>query len=235
MCLFISSQRFFSRRAVVNAAQNFEGLEPDIELIDKKVMAMVLGRQVGAGVPILQALSNTAAAVESVRMKRVLESISDGIRSGKTLDSSINIEEYPELDDGLLRPMIGVGEETGELDTFLLELGKRYRAAITSRPGYEYGIGQALGEFTRILAQYFESGLPILRNLKLVRSAIGKMGYGQMEKATGILFSEIESGAILSEAMEKLPQFFPKHYSALVKAGESMGQLDKVLKDMIDS
>lgn len=52
--------------------------------------------------------------------------------------------------------------------------------------------------------------------------------------AEGIL-EAVENGALLSEAMSRMPKTFPEVYVAMVKAGEASGHLDQVLMDLVAS
>lgn len=85
--------------------------------------------------------------------------------------------------------------------------------------------------FTRQLATMVGAGLPLvnaLRILKLQSSATLKI---VIEK----VLTEVEGGSTLAEALESSGGGFSSVYLAMVRAGESAGVLDQVLKKLADA
>ena len=82
--------------------------------------------------------------------------------------------------------------------------------------------------FFRQLATMVNSGLPVGRAVSTA-SQLGLEGLGKE------MANSIDQGASLSEAMMNYPYHFDKFESALVKAGESAGQLDIQLKALADN
>jgi len=81
--------------------------------------------------------------------------------------------------------------------------------------------------FTRQFAVMIDAGLPLVQCLRILGS--------QQEKATfqQVLFQvqrDVESGLSLAEAMSKHPKTFDALYTNMVKAGETGGILDVILK-----
>lgn len=83
---------------------------------------------------------------------------------------------------------------------------------------------------TRQLATLIGSGLPLLRALKVLE----QQRKGGAAKVLNKVASEIEQGALFSEALAKFPSSFPKIYVAMVKAGEAGGALESVLSRLAE-
>jgi MSHA biogenesis protein MshG len=73
-----------------------------------------------SGVPIVQGLANTAKIVDNAYIASRIEQMRDGVERGDSLTRSANTT-------GVFTPivlqMMAVGEETGELDRLLFEIG----------------------------------------------------------------------------------------------------------------
>ncbi len=95
--------------------------------------------------------------------------------------------------------------------------------------GPSTGVRVSLGElndFTKNLWTQLDAGVPLLRALEVERDqAVGTKLGPVLDQAV----SEIQSGATFSEALEHAPKVFSRIYRNLVKAGESSGDLPKVL------
>lgn len=93
------------------------------------------------------------------------------------------------------------------------------------------GFGEIVN-FTRQLATMVVAGLSLPEALSILRAQT------KNEVFVGVL-TEIEhqivSGGNLGDALAKYPQHFTAIYIALVRAGESSGQLDQVLSRLADS
>jgi len=83
---------------------------------------------------------------------------------------------------------------------------------------------------TRQLATLIGSGLPLLRALKVLE----QQRKGGAAKVLNKVASEIEQGALFSEALAKFPSSFPRIYVAMVKAGEAGGALESVLSRLAE-
>ncbi|MCM8828500.1 MAG: type II secretion system F family protein [Candidatus Omnitrophica bacterium] len=83
---------------------------------------------------------------------------------------------------------------------------------------------------TRQLATLIGSGLPLLRALKVLE----QQRKGGAAKVLNRVASEIEQGALFSEALAKFPSSFPRIYVAMVKAGEAGGALESVLSRLAE-
>lgn len=84
-----------------------------------------------------------------------------------------------------------------------------------------------LVSFTRQLSAMISAGVPLLRSL----SSIEKHSEDKaLKKILGGVVKDIEGGMPLGEALSKYPESFNDIYVNMVKAGESAGILDEILK-----
>ncbi len=83
-----------------------------------------------------------------------------------------------------------------------------------------------LNDFTKNLWTQLDAGVPLLRALEVEQDqAEGTKLQPVLEET----ISEIKSGATFSEALDHAPKIYSRVYRNLVKAGESSGDLAKVL------
>lgn len=83
--------------------------------------------------------------------------------------------------------------------------------------------------FLKQLHLILESGIPLLRGLELLEKRIDK----QLTIICRLLIINLQSGKLLSEAMQKKKSFFSPLVIALIKAGEESGQLNAILASLI--
>jgi type IV pilus assembly protein PilC len=90
----------------------------------KKSDVMHLSRQIAAflraGLPILDAVHTIGAESESSSVRRMMNDIEDGLRTGERFSDCL--ERYPKVFPGFYRGMVRSAELTGELDTVLARL-----------------------------------------------------------------------------------------------------------------
>jgi type IV pilus assembly protein PilC len=90
----------------------------------KRADVMHLSRQIGAflraGLPILEAVHTIGAESESSSVRRMMNEIEDGLRSGERFSDCL--ERYPKVFPGFYRGIVRSAELTGELDTVLAQL-----------------------------------------------------------------------------------------------------------------
>jgi type II secretory pathway component PulF len=86
--------------------------------------------------------------------------------------------------------------------------------------------------FTMHLATVLRSGLPLSGGL---RNASEEAANTRIQVVAGVLLDKIEEGKMLSEAMATLPEAFPEYYVNLIRAGETVGHVDEVLFDLVNS
>ena len=82
-----------------------------------------LGTLIGAGVPILEAISITRETAGNEVYAQALDKVHDSIREGESFASPLRASK---VCDNLVVNMIDVGEETGELDKMLLKVADNY-------------------------------------------------------------------------------------------------------------
>jgi type IV pilus assembly protein PilC len=86
--------------------------------------------------------------------------------------------------------------------------------------------------FTRQMATMVVAGLSLPESLTILR---GQTKNAMFETTIRDIEHQIVSGGNLGDALAKYPQFFSPIYIALVRAGESSGQLDQVMARLADS
>ena len=86
--------------------------------------------------------------------------------------------------------------------------------------------GQLVTDFTVQLATLSEAGIPVVRALTILE---GQTKPGPFKALLAEITEDVSGGAPLSEAMAKHPRCFDELFSAMVRAGESAGILDRIL------
>lgn len=90
---------------------------------------------------------------------------------------------------------------------------------------------EEVANFTRQLATMIASGLPLVEALKILKEQSKPKMAAMIDK----VLTEVEGGSALGVAMEKAEGVFSAVYIALVKAGESAGVLDEIMRKMADT
>jgi len=88
-----------------------------------------------------------------------------------------------------------------------------------------------LTQCTRQLSTLIDANLPILRSLRILEQ---QQKPGMLRVALRMVADDVESGATLSEAMERHPKAFDRLYVNMVRAGELGGVLDTILQRLAD-
>jgi type IV pilus assembly protein PilC len=89
-----------------------------------------------------------------------------------------------------------------------------------------------LAVFSRQFATMINSGLSLLRTLNILAEQTENP---LLAKTIGLLRDDIERGSGLSASMSKHPKVFSNLFVAMVRAGETGGQLDTVLMRVADN
>lgn len=95
-------------------------------LIRKTVIARftrTLGTLIGAGVPILEAVTITAETSGNYVYEKALKKVHDSIREGETFAGPLRESKTC---DAIVVNMIDVGEETGDMDAMLMKIADNY-------------------------------------------------------------------------------------------------------------
>jgi type IV pilus assembly protein PilC len=100
----------------------------------------------------------------------------------------------------------------------------------TIQPGsFRLSRKELLG-FTIHLATFLEAGIPLLEALQsLARENLNT----KYRSFTEDLIAKISSGSTLSETLRSYPRVFDEHFVQMVKAGETTGQLDERLLELV--
>lgn len=86
---------------------------------------------------------------------------------------------------------------------------------------------ETLVAFTRQLQVLISSGIPLVQALEI----LGEQSSDRtMQTTISVIKEKVSAGTYLWEAVSGAPKIFPKLYIALVRAGESSGSLDQMLK-----
>ena len=114
-----------------------QGLNP-IEIKEKKsFLNLTIGKQkvkqkdlvlftrqlstlISAGLPLIQALINTSDQTEDKKLKSVIKTVVDSVRSGQSLSKSMAV--YPDIFNVIYLNLISAGEASGTLDKSLVRL-----------------------------------------------------------------------------------------------------------------
>jgi len=86
--------------------------------------------------------------------------------------------------------------------------------------------------FTIHLGTILGAGIPLAAGL---REFAQEAPNPKMRTVAEKILEAVENGALLSEAMGRMPRTFPEVYVAMVTAGEATGRLDQVLMDLVAS
>ena len=101
-----------------------------------------------------------------------------------------------------------------------------------SIPGLGKGVkAKALCTFTRQLATLIQTGMPLLRGLRILEE---QETNSALKRIIGDIAGVIEGGGNLSEALSNHPKIFSRLYINMIKAGEMGGVLDVVLKRLAE-
>src|SRR4051812_31446023 len=81
--------------------------------------------------------------------------------------------------------------------------------------------------FTRQLQLLISSGIPLVQALEVLGDQTSHRG---MKTCIAVIREKVSSGSYLWEALGAFPGVFPKLYVALMRAGESSGSMEQMLK-----
>jgi type IV pilus assembly protein PilC len=85
--------------------------------------------------------------------------------------------------------------------------------------------------FTRQLSTLQDAGLPIVQSLQILTDM---QRPGKFKGSLGTVTEDVQSGTMLSEAMSRHPKIWDKLYTNLVRAGETAGALDVILRRLAE-
>ena len=89
--------------------------------------------------------------------------------------------------------------------------------------------GRSIIDILDQLATLLNSGIRLVDALIILKQQVDNWA---LKKLLINIINKVQSGTQLSEALEAHPDIFPKKWTSLVKAGESSGELAKILTDL---
>jgi MSHA biogenesis protein MshG len=125
---------FRSWVATVKGRHDWEGIALRIPIAGKILHKAALSRfarsfalGMRSGVPVMQALSNSAQTVDNTYIARRIENMRDGVERGESiLRSAITVGIFTPV----VLQMIAVGEESGAVDDMMEEIGGMYQQEV---------------------------------------------------------------------------------------------------------
>lgn len=143
-------------------------------------------------------------------------------RSGQTVSGSIDADAAPQATERLYAAGVYVTSISQAA------AGAPANAAAAARGALRLG-GNRLKQVaavTRQLAVLTSTGTPVVQALAAVERQLPQ---GKTKAAVADVLRRVEEGSTMSAAMAEHPQFFDAVYRSLIAAGESGGQLPKML------
>ena len=161
--------------------------------------------------------------------KRSNKEVSDSIEAGNQVEAIAAIKKL-----GLMP--IEVREAKAKSGVRLFGggggAGGKGKPASFTIPGFGGGVKPAqVTLFTRQLSTLQDAGLPIVQSLQILADM---QRPGAFKNVLGKVTEEVQGGSMLSEAMSRHPKLWDRLYTNLVKAGESAGALDAILRRLAE-
>ena len=157
--------------------------------------------------------------------KRANKEVSDSLEAATQMEAIASIKKL-----GLLP--IEVKEIKGKGQKAAASFAKGAGSKQINIPGLGSGVKPAqITLFTRQLSTLQDAGLPIVQSLQILTDM---QRPGKFKQTLGTVTEEVQSGTMLSEAMARHPKIWDKLYTNLVKAGETAGALDVILRRLAE-
>lgn len=86
--------------------------------------------------------------------------------------------------------------------------------------------------FSRQFAVMLKASVPVVKSLRIL---IKQTSNPRLQKVIAVLSDEVDGGMRLSHAMAEFPHVFSEFFVAMIKSGETSGQLDEVLEYLANS
>jgi|SRR3989344_7253357 len=206
-----------------------------------------LGTLIKTGVPILDALKIMAA--RSKDYEPVFTAIHDHVRDGECFQDTA--AKFPDHFLPFVPALIGIGEETGNLDTVLISssrLVKRVAQITTTLNANDLKPGDTvtwrdldIAVDFYMLSLLIDAGIPLLRSLQIMSSGSSEPN----RKVFDVMSERVGAGESLSVALEgacgtlQIPKggrLLSDGYNvAIIQAGEIGGILDIVLVNLANA
>ncbi len=108
------------------------------------------------------------------------------------------------------------------------------KASSSNGGGFSFGGGvkpKQVTDFTRQLSTLVDAGLPIVQSLQILSDM---QRPGKFKNACDQITEEVQSGTMLSEGMARYPRIWDKLYTNMVKAGETAGALEAIMRRLAE-
>ncbi len=96
--------------------------EPKVKIDDLITFVRQLHALLQAGVPVIRALRGLGENTNNPRLSRALYDVANGLESGQALSEAMN--QHPDVFPNLLRAMVRVGEDSGQLEESLQRMAQ---------------------------------------------------------------------------------------------------------------
>ena len=106
-----------------------------LPVVELAMFTRQLATLTNAGLPVEQALAAVAEQTHRKRARSVFMAVRSRVLEGRTLTSSMS--EYPAIFDELYRSSVAAGEQSGHLDSVLLNLADFLERRLNSRRNLE--------------------------------------------------------------------------------------------------
>lgn len=121
---YLSEKGYFLVEATPQAAQISIGAGRRVTVKDMAIFCRQFAVILGAGIPVLQAVSILRDQTEKVRLKDALDTVCSELQKGRVLSDCM--EDFPKLFPTFMRNMVKVGEMSGTLESVLMRLSAFY-------------------------------------------------------------------------------------------------------------
>lgn len=143
------------------------------------------------------------------------------------------------IEAGSQAEAIAALKKRGLLPIEVKEAKKSARAAAGGDSGNKSGGMAIFGgakpaqitDFTRQLSTLVDAGLPLVQSLQILSDM---QRPGKFKNAVEQITEDVQSGTMMSEAMGRYPRIFDRLYTNLVKAGETAGALEAILRRLAE-
>ncbi|WP_338470402.1 type II secretion system F family protein [Niallia sp. XMNu-256] len=142
-------------------------------------------------------------------------------RTGKEVKGKLDVISKAEAMEVLKSKGLYISEITKKKETFLtkdldITIGKPVKS-------------QDFVMFCRQLATLLNAGTPIADSIRLLTDQVSSKA---LKKALNAIYQDIRSGLSFSEACKKFPKIFDKVFINMILAGETSGDLEKVMDQL---
>ncbi|WP_428909275.1 type II secretion system F family protein [Niallia sp. Krafla_26] len=142
-------------------------------------------------------------------------------RTGKEVKGKLDVVSKAEAMEELKRKGLYISEIKERKETFLtkdldITIGKPVKS-------------QDFVMFCRQLATLLNAGTPIADSIRLLSDQVSSK---PLQKALNAIYQDIRSGIAFSEACKKFPKIFDKVFINMILAGETSGDLEKVMDQL---